>query len=157
MSDPSLNEDFIDLLELLEENGVRFLLVGAHAMAAHGVARATGDMDVWVEASEENAQKLVAALDQFGAPLSSHGVSEADFQRPDTVYQMGLPPRRIDILTGISGVDFHNAWNSRISVTVDGLKVQVLGLADLIVNKETAARDKDIVDAKLLRAMLKRG
>jgi hypothetical protein len=94
-----LNVDFLDLLAALARERVEFLVVGAHALAAHGIPRATGDLDVWVRAERENAKRVVAALETFGAPLRAHGVSAADFELLGTVYQMGLPPRRIDVLT----------------------------------------------------------
>ena len=99
MSLGKLNEDFHDLLVEFSDEGVEFLLVGAFAVAFHGVPRATGDMDVFVRPSSENAKRVHAALARFGAPLKSAGVVQADFEQPGVVYQMGLPPRRIDVLT----------------------------------------------------------
>lgn len=124
-------------------------------MGAHGVARATGDMDVLVRPDPANARRVVEALVAFGAPLAAHAVSAADFERAGNVYQMGLPPRRIDVLTSVSGLSFEEAWATRTTVTVAGLEVAVIGLA-LIKNKEAAARDKDLLDAKLLRKAAER-
>jgi len=104
-----VNRDFRDLLAAFLEAGVRFLVVGAHAMAVHGVPRATGDLDVWIAPDPENADRAWSALAVFGAPLAATGVARADFGRPEQVVQVGLPPRRIDILTSISGVAFEDA------------------------------------------------
>ncbi len=147
-----LNDDFIDFLELLIGGGVQFVLVGAHALAAHGVVRATGDMDILVRPNAENATRVTAALSAFGAPMAAHGVNTADFATPETVYQMGLPPRRIDVLTSISGLSFDEIWQTHITINVGELQVPVIGRLALIKNKESAAREKDLLDAKLLRA-----
>lgn len=114
---PELNEDFADMLHCLGEAGVEFVIVGAHALAAHGIARATGDIDIFVKPSAENAERVLAALTAFGAPLDSHGIAPADFARPGLVYQIGLPPRRIDLLTEISGVSFDEAWQVWLPAT----------------------------------------
>lgn len=150
MTAPGLNDDFRDLLAALGAAEVAFLIVGAHALAAHGVLRATGDLDVLVQPSAENAQRVVAALRKFGAPLAAHGVSEADFSRPGMVYQIGLPPRRIDLLTEISGVSFEEAWAGRIELVVSGIPVSLLGRDALIKNKLATGRKKDLLDVELL-------
>ena len=144
---PELNDDFLDLLRALIEAGVEFVVVGAHALAAHGHPRATGDLDVLVRPTPDNAARVIDALLQFGAPLDAHGVSRADFEAPGNVYQVGLPPRRIDLLTSISGVSFDEAAASRILVTLGGMKLPILGRAALIKNKRATGRPKDIVDA----------
>jgi hypothetical protein len=108
-----LNPDFRDMLSALYEEGVEFLVVGAYAMAAHGVTRATGDLDFWVHPSESNAQRLIRALNRFGAPTDS--ITAADFASPDLVFQIGIEPNRIDLLTSIDGVDFQRAWRNRIT------------------------------------------
>lgn len=148
--EPGLNPDFLDLLEAFTKAGVDFIVVGAHALAAHGVVRATGDLDVWVRPSPENAAKVVDALTTFGAPLAQHGASAADFAREGTVYQMGLPPRRIDVLTQISGVTFAEAWRDRTFITLRGSPVAFLGREALLRNKRAAARPKDLLDVDLL-------
>jgi hypothetical protein len=109
LSEAVLHDDFRDLLLELEGAGVRFLVVGAHALAVHGVPRATGDLDLFVARDSGNAARLVDALVRFGAPLEAHGVTARDFEREGTVYQLGLTPRRIDLLTSISGVEFDEA------------------------------------------------
>ena len=92
------NDDFLDILRALVESGTEFLVVGAHALALHGVARSTGDLDVWVHSTPENAQRVIEALEAFGAPIQAHGVTLADFETPENVYQVGLAPRRIDLI-----------------------------------------------------------
>jgi hypothetical protein len=147
----SLNEDFRDLLFEFSDGGVEFLLVGAFAVAFHGVPRATGDMDVFVRPSPENAKRVHEALARFGAPLDSAGVVPADFETPGMVYQMGLPPRRIDVLTEISGVSFDEAWDSRDLVELDGRIIAVIGREELLRNKQASGRPKDIADVSRLR------
>ena len=147
-----MNEDFIDLLRSLSEAEARFLVVGAHALAAYGVPRATGDIDIWIPADKTNADRVFLALANFGAPLGALGLSASDFAAPDTVVQIGLPPRRIDVLTGISGVDFEAAWERRISFTFSGVAVPVLGRDDLVANKRAAGRPKDLADLAVLDA-----
>lgn len=156
MSVPDLNDDFVDFLTMLLDRSVEFVLVGAHAMAVHGVARATGDMDVLVRPEAANARKVLEALGAFGAPVEAHGVKLEDFEREGNVYQMGLPPRRIDVLTSVSGIAFDEIWATRMTVTIAGMDVPVIGLEALVRNKEAAARDKDLLDAKLLRQLAPR-
>jgi hypothetical protein len=146
-----LNEDFRDLLVLLADHGVDFVIVGAYALGFHGAPRASGDIDVFVRPSQQNAQRVLQALTAFGAPLSSHGVTTADLTRPGTVYQVGVPPRRIDILTQISGVEFDEAWESRVPAGVEGRTVHFIGREAYLKNKDAAGRPKDIADAARLR------
>src|SRR5689334_11092308 len=117
---PALNEDFLDMLTALQGAGVEVVIVGAHALSAHGFPRATGDLDLFVRPTPENAARVIAALHSFGAPLDAHGISQVDFEKPGTIYQIGLPPRRIDILTEISGVSFEEAWSSRMQGELGG-------------------------------------
>ncbi|MEM9409271.1 MAG: nucleotidyl transferase AbiEii/AbiGii toxin family protein [Acidobacteriota bacterium] len=152
MSRPVLHDDFRDLLQAFLEARVRFVMVGAHALAVHGVPRATGDLDLFVASTSENANRLVQALADFGAPLESHGITAAAFERAEVVYQLGLPPRRIDILTSIDGVEFEDAERTGLVVELDGLKLLVLGRQQLLANKVASGRVKDLADAELLRA-----
>lgn len=123
-----MNDDFLDLLHALVEADVEFLVVGAHALAVHGVPRSTGDLDVWVRPTEANAQRTVAALRAFGATIEAPQVSAKDFESADSVVQIGLPPRRVDLLTSISGVTFDEAWPDRVQQAVAGdLVVPFLG------------------------------
>lgn len=147
---PVLFEDALDLLDAFDEAGVEYLLIGAHAMAMYGVARATGDLDVLVRPSPANAARIVAALSEFGAPLQAHGIGVSDFAVEDLVYQLGLPPRRIDLLTSISGVAFEDAWASRVMASIDRRDVPVIGKSALIRNKRATGRVKDLLDVELL-------
>lgn len=137
------------MLRILSEEGVEFIVVGAYALAYHGFPRATGDMDVWVNPTSENAQRVFQAIARFGAPVGE--ISSNDFSVPGTVFQIGVAPRRIDIVTSIDGVDFHTASAGKVSVEIEGLEVPILSIEDLIKNKESTGRDKDVLDAKILR------
>jgi|SRR5919112_1840916 predicted nucleotidyltransferase len=143
-----LNPDFREMLSCLKDEGVEFIVVGAYALAAHGLPRATGDMDVWVRNSRENAHRVMSALSKFGAPVSE--LSEDDFTSADMILQLGVEPCRIDLLTGIDGVEFDEAWGNKVGVTVDGLEVYVLSREDLIKNKRAAGREKDRGDVAWL-------
>jgi hypothetical protein len=145
-----LNPDFRDLLRALTDAGAEFLVVGAYALSFHGAPRASGDIDIFVRPSPDNAARVWRALIGFGAPLSAAGVVQADFERPDLVYQIGLPPRRIDVLTSISGVSFDEAWSSREPATVDGRTVYFIGRDMFVRNKLAAGRPKDLADAARL-------
>ena len=145
-----LNEDFRDLLVLLADAGVEFVIVGAYALAFHGAPRASGDIDLFVRPSAVNAGRVFDALVRFGAPLQSAGVTAADFAQPGAVYQIGLPPRRIDILTEISGVTFDEAWASRTTADVEGRPVSFIGREALIKNKQASGRLKDVADVARL-------
>ncbi len=147
-----LNENFRDMLLALNDADVEYLLVGAYALAAHGSPRATGDIDFWVRADAENAKRVWSALVSFGAPTSQ--ITIDDFSTPDIVFQIGVPPQRIDILTSISGVDFADAWDSRLVVELDGMSVPVLSLKDLLLNKSSSGRDKDKADIPTIERLL---
>ena len=145
-----MNPDFLDLLAALVRAEARFLVVGAHAMAAHGVPRATGDLDVWVQANPENAARVWHALIEFGAPVRTLGLSKADLTAPGVVFQMGEPPVRIDLLTSITGVDFDHAWSNRSVHRVGTLDVPFLGRTALLDNKRATGRTKDLADVEIL-------
>jgi hypothetical protein len=147
-----MNQDFQDLLRELCEAEARFLVVGAYALAVHGRPRATGDIDIWVEPTADNAKRVYKALQSFGAPL--HDLHVDDLCTPDIVFQMGLPPRRIDVLTTISGVDFTDSWPNRTEAKFGNVIVPVLSAEDLIRNKTETGRPKDLVDADELRQLL---
>ena len=147
-----MNDDFRDLLVALHDAGVRFIVVGAHAMAVHGVPRSTGDLDVWIECGEDNVRRTWSALCDFGAPVEALGVTRDDLLRPGTVVQIGLPPRRIDLLTRITGVEFEDAWRNRAGMTIEGFRIACLGRADLIANKRATGRTRDLADVELLEA-----
>ena len=143
-----MHPDFKDLLHEFNAKGVEYLVVGAHALAAHGHVRATKDMDVWVRPSAENARRVMDALDAFGAPL--HGMTIEDFSGRDFVLQLGVAPVRIDILTSITGVEFDEAWPARLHTTFDGEPVGVLSREHLIQNKSASGRPQDIADVDFL-------
>lgn len=146
---PTLNDDFLELLSALLAADTRFLVVGAYAVGIYGHPRATKDLDVWVEASTENAPRVMQALREFGAPLGD--LSLADLERPGTGFKMGIPPRRIDILTQVDGVIFQDAWPRRLQAAFsDSLRCPVIGLADLLTNKRAAARPQDLADVDAL-------
>lgn len=148
-----MNRDFFDMLSALSGEGVEYLVVGAYALAAHGLPRATGDLDVWVRPTVDNAERVLRALRSFGAPLLD--LTRDDLLRPDTVFQIGVAPTRIDLLTGVSGLTFDEAWPSRISVTLEGLPVPVIGFDELLRNKEASGRPQDLADAAWLRSRKK--
>ncbi len=143
-----LNKDYKEMLQLLLEERVEFMLVGAYAMGAHGYPRATGDIDIWVEASKNNATKVLSALKKFGAPLAQ--VSLQDFSQEGAVFQIGVTPRRIDIITKISGVTYQEANQDKATVNVEGLNIPVISLDKFVKNKLASGRDKDTIDVKYL-------
>ena len=139
-----MNPDFVDLLRAFAAADVRFLIVGAYALALHGRPRATGDLDVWIDATPDNAPRVMRALEGFGAPLSE--IVESDFARPGVVYQIGVPPGRIDILTELSGVTFEEAWPDRLDRPFGELLVPFIGRAAFLRNKRATGRAKDLGD-----------
>lgn len=143
-----MNRDFVEMLSALSAAGARFLIVGAHALAAHGAPRATGDLDIWIRATPDNAARVLDALRRFGAALFDLTID--DLSKPDTVFQIGLPPSRIDILSSISGVDFDHAWSNRLQITIGDLEIGVIGREDFIANKTAVGRPKDLLDLTLL-------
>ena len=146
-----LNEDYKEMLQLLNENKVIYLVVGAYAMAVLGYVRATGDIDFFVEPSAENSRRLYAALKSFGAPLNE--INENTFCDTDIIYQIGVAPRRVDIMTGIDGVQFGQAYSARNEVLLDSIPVPFLSKEFLIQNKKATGREKDAVDLKILEDM----
>jgi predicted nucleotidyltransferase len=143
-----LNKDYRDLLSVLSEEKVEFLLIGAYALAAHGFPRATMDIDFWIKPTAPNAEAAMKALNRFGAPTDD--VSASDFQAENTVFQIGVAPRRIDIVTSIDGLKFDEAFSRSETIEIDGIPVHVLSVADLIVNKRATGRTKDLADAEML-------
>ena len=143
-----LNPDFKDMLSALCGEGVEFLIVGAYALAAHGRPRATGDLDIWVDCTHENAQHVWRALQRFGAPLQ--GMTAEDLKTPGVVLQIGVAPCRIDLMTSIDGVEFRDAWPHRITIAVEDLRIPVIGRTHLIQNKKAVRRPQDLADAACL-------
>ena len=145
-----MNEDFQDMLAALLWSGARFLVVGAHALAIHGVPRATADLDIWVRADPANAERVWTALGRFGAPVDTLGAAPGDLARPGLVLQIGVPPRRIDILTELTGIDFESAWRSRVVHRIGSLEVPFLDRETLIRNKRATGRLRDLADVERL-------
>jgi hypothetical protein len=136
------------MLSALSDERADFLLVGAYAVAVHGIPRATADLDVWVRPSDANADRVERALARFGAPSSA--VRRDDLLLAGVVIQIGVAPRRIDLLTSIDGVDFEDAWAHRVEVEVDGLRIPVIGRRHLILNKKAVGRPQDLADVARL-------
>ena len=145
----NLNDDWREFLHALISTGTRFLLIGGHAVAVHGEARFTEDLDVFAEPIAENAEKLLAALVEFG--FGSLAPSLRELAEPDRVWMLGRKPRRIDILTSISGVTFHSAWQKHIHVALGQMSIPVIGRDALIANKTASGRTKDLLDVELLK------
>lgn len=147
----ALPDDFRDLLVALADAGARFIVVGGYAVGFHGHIRATKDLDVYVEPSQENALRVERGLARFGAPLRALGVSVKDFERPDITVQLGVPPLRIDLLTAADGIDFEEAWATHETLDVDGRSIPVLGRDALVKNKLAAGRHQDLADVEALQ------
>lgn len=143
-----INQDFSDMLSALSEEGVEYLLVGAYALAVHGHPRATGDIDIWVRPTPENAGRVLRAVARFGAPLRD--LSAADLATSGTLFQIGVPPRRIDLMTSIDGVEFDAAWTGRLQALVGDHDVPVIGKPDLVRNKRATGRPQDLADVAAL-------
>ncbi len=143
-----LNPDFREFLQFLNSNAVEYLVVGGYAVAAHGHPRYTKDIDVWVQPTEDNAKRLISALEDFG--FKSLGLKSEDFLAPDTVVQLGYPPRRIDILTGPTGVDFVTCFPDRLEIEIDGTLINFIGLDALKKNKLASGRPQDLADVENL-------
>jgi hypothetical protein len=144
----NLDKDFREFIECLHVHNVRYLIVGGYAVGAHGLPRATKDLDVWVLADRENAEGVMSALNDFG--FGGLGLSADDFLRDDVVVQLGYPPLRIDILTSVDGIEFVDAYPRRMESPVAGINIAFLGREDLIANKRAAGRSQDIADANRL-------
>lgn len=143
-----LNQDFKEFIQSLNDNGVRYLVVGGYAVAFHGYPRYTKDFDVWIEMSAENAARMVAALEQFG--FASLGLKAEDFLIPDQIIQLGYPPNRIDILTTLPGVEFSECYPSRIVVEIEGVPLNFIDLENLKRTKRASGRLQDLADLENL-------
>ena len=146
-----LNEDYRDMLHALSDEKVKFLVVGAYALAAHGYPRATMDIDIWVMPSLENSEAVLRALHRFGAPL--HNLTQEDLQRDGTVFQIGVAPRRIDIITAASGLRFEETYARSLSVNIEEIEVHIPSIDDLIRNKRASGRTRDLADAEALESL----
>ncbi len=148
MANVNLPPDFKEFLKLLNAHQVEYLLIGGYAVAYHGYPRATGDMDIWIATNFQNIQKIVAMLKKFG--FDQPGLTPELFHQPDQIIRMGVPPVRIEIATGISGVEFAECYASRVVDVLDGIEVAVIDLAHLKINKKAAGRHKDLDDLENL-------
>ena len=143
-----LEKDFQEFIELLNKHEVSYMIVGAHALAFHGKPRHTGDLDIWINPTDENAEKMIVVINNFG--FGSVGLKKDDFLQENYVTQLGYPPLRIDILNSISGVTFEEAYTNRLFIDVDGLTISYIGFNELIKNKAGTARKQDIADLENL-------
>jgi hypothetical protein len=143
-----LNPDFKEFLQSLNDNSVRYLVVGGYAVAVHGYPRYTKDIEIWVELAPENAVRIIGALQEFG--FGSLGINEQDFLEADTIIQLGYPPRRIDLITTLPGVDFNTCYDVKVIVDIDGIPVSFIDLESLKKNKRAACRAQDIADIENL-------
>ena len=146
----SLNRDFRDILSSFNAERVEYMVVGAYALAAHGLPRSTGDIDLWVRPTSDNAQRVERALIAFGAPTDQF--SRSDFESDDLILQLGVPPGRVDIITSIESVSFDEAWPNHIVVVLDSISVPVLGRGELLRNKRAVGRPQDQADVARLEA-----
>jgi hypothetical protein len=146
-----LNEDYKEMLQCLTDENVKFMLVGAYALAAHGYPRATMDIDIWVMPSPDNAAAVICALRRFGAPTDN--LTAADLQKDDTIFQIGVAPRRVDIITGATGLEFDKAFANAMEVMIEGIRVHIPSVEDLIRNKRATGRPKDLADVEALERL----
>lgn len=144
-----LNKDYKEMLQILLNNKVKFLIVGAYAMGAQGYPRATGDFDIWVEPSPKNSKKVYNSLSEFGAPLKQ--ISTETFTKKGVIFQIGVLPRRIDILTFIDGVSFEKAYKGKEDIEIEDITIPFLSQDNIIKNKESTGREKDKLDVKYLK------
>ena len=149
-----LDKDLREFLGLLNENKVEYLIVGAFAVAYHGFARYTADLDILISPTPENANRIVGTISQFG--FAALGITAADLQSSISVIQIGIEPNRLDLLTTISGVTFKDAWANRQRAELDGIPTHYIGLAELLRNKESTGRARDLGDAEELRKVSRR-
>ena len=143
-----VNSDFSDLLQSLNDNHVRYLVIGGYAVVQYAEPRFTKDLDVWISTDAANAEAVYTALREFGAPLT--GLAVKDFAEEGYFFQMGVPPVRVDVLMGVPGVQFEECWKRRAEMDFDGLKVYFISREDLIVAKRASGRKQDLIDADLL-------
>ncbi len=146
-----LNNDYKEMLQALSDEKVKFILIGAYAMAAHGYPRATMDIDIWIMPSPQNANAVIRALQRFGAPL--HNLTRKDLQTDGIVFQIGVAPRRIDIMTGVSGLTFEDTFRHTTIINIEGIDVHIPAVDDLIRNKKATGRIKDLADVEALESL----
>ena len=149
MDMPILPQDFRDFLKLLNSKRIEYLLIGGYAVGYYGYPRATADMDIWIAISKENARKVTEAMKDFG--VNTPALSEGIFLEPGKIIRMGYPPIRIEVLTEISGVNFKRCYARREEIKIDGIKIKMISLGDLLKNKKASGRHKDLNDLENLR------
>lgn len=154
--EPTLNNDFRDMIGLLNDEQVDYLLIGGWAVSFHARYRMTEDIDFWVRPTAENAERVMRVLTRFGAPIESLGLSASDFAQPQYGVHLGRPPVRIDLLTTVAGLNFDQAWENRIVEKLSGIEVNVIGREELLANKLEVGRDKDLLDAAAIKKATKR-
>jgi len=147
----TLAQDFEDFIRLLNKHQVDYMVVGGYALAFHGKPRHTGDLDIWINSSESNAEKLVIVIQEFG--LASLGLNKSDFMQEGYVTQIGYPPLRIDILNTIDGVKFENAYPNKLLLDVNGIEIRYIGLKEFIENKTASGRSQDIADLREIKKL----
>lgn len=149
----NLEQDFEDFVALLNKHDVHYMIVGGYALAFHGKPRHTGDLDIWIEISDDNAEKMCKVIAEFG--IASLGMEKNDFLKKGIITQIGYPPLRIDILNEIDGVDFQDAYRHKSIIDIDGLIINYIGLDDLIKNKTVSGRSQDLTDVNALKKLKK--
>ena len=143
-----IQPDFKDLLGLFNAHKVEYIIVGGYALAFHGAPRYTGDIDIYVKPEDENAARIISALSEFG--FGSVGLSAEDFEKPEQVIQLGVPPVRVDIITSIAGISWNEAFSGRVSGKYGDIQVHYIGRKQFIINKRAVARKKDLADLEAL-------
>lgn len=146
-----LSKDILEFIQLLNQNEVEYLVVGGWAVGLHGKPRYTRDIDILINREKLNAEKMMRVIEAFG--FSSLDISENDFLKSSFIIQLGVEPNRIDILTDIAAVNFDDSYKNKIVIEHKGIKISIIGIEDLIKNKEKVARGQDLVDAKYLRTL----
>jgi len=144
-----LNQDFKEFIKSLNDNQVKYLVIGAYALAVHGHPRYTKDLDIWIDKTPENTAKLIQALEQFG--FGSLGLKAADFLTPRQVIQLGFPPNRIDLLNDPEGIDFENCYSNKFEIIIDEISVNFIDLENLKKNKKATGRLQDLADLENLK------
>lgn len=145
--------DYKDLLRILNRHRVKYLIVGAYAVIYYSEPRYTKDLDIWIKPEKKNAERAFNALKKFGAPLK--GITPEDFSNKKLFYQIGVAPVRVDIIMGITGIEFDSAFRNKVSAKFDNIRINIIGLRELITSKEKTRRDMDNIDVKALRRILK--
>ena len=143
-----LDRNFKEFIQLLNDNNVQYIVVGGYAVSAHGYPRYTGDIDFWVKPDPENALKLEKVINDFG--MGSLNIDRSDFIKEDFIIQLGHPPLRIDIITGVSGLNFDDSWKNKLVLEIQGLKINFISLYHLRINKKASGRSRDLNDLENL-------